>query len=641
MLENLFEPYTLREKTIKNRLAVAPMVTNYCAEDGKATEKFLSYYEKRAEGGFGLIITEAFAVDPLSRAFTNMGCFWSDDHIKGHDQLPVRVHKHGSKVIMQIVHCGRQLSEVAIGAQPVAPSAIHCPFSPNDTPRPLSVEEIHQLVEQFGDAALRAKKCGFDGVEIHGAHGYLIAQFMSPYTNKRLDEYGGNLQNRMKFPLEIIKNVRQKCGEDFIVGFRMSIDEFVDGGRTIADSKSIAVMIQDAGVDIIHASAGVYASVDAVIPPFYVKNAWLTNLTRELKTVCRIPVITVGRINDPIIADNLIKSGVADFVSIGRGSLADPAFPNKAKAHQLEDITQCIACNVGCLGLLFSDNEVRCVVNPRCGLESTHKSEKTTTPKKIAIVGAGPAGMQAAIELARLGHKVNVYEKDSIAGGQLKTAAVPPFKSEIITFLNWQRVQAQKLGIGLHYNTEINVNSFHKDDVDEIIIATGAKPIIPDIPGVNLDHVVSAQDLLAGKVSSGQNPVVIGGGQIGAEVANHLAVQMTNVTIIEQLGEIAADEQITAKWHLLRSLEKHKVTMLTNTTATVIGKDYVKARDSKGEIITITADLVVIATGMESENKLETLFTKAGFITHSIGDAKEINKILGATSQAYALAQNI
>ena len=256
VLNSLFSPIALKGKTVKNRLTVPAMVTNYCTADGEATERYIAYHETKAKGGWGLIITEDYAVDPLGKGFSFVPGLWHDGQIEGHKALPERVHKHGAVIIAQIYHCGRQTSEPVIGDTPVAPTAIPCPFSPN-MPRELPVSEIKEIVGKFGDCARRAKECGFDGVEIHGAHGYLVAQFMSPYSNKRVDEYGGNLTNRAKFAVEIVEDIRKKCGDDFIIGFRISGDEFVEGGRTLEDTKTIVKMLEAAGLDLIHVSAGV------------------------------------------------------------------------------------------------------------------------------------------------------------------------------------------------------------------------------------------------------------------------------------------------------------------------------------------------------------------------------------------------
>jgi len=612
------------------------MVTNYCTQEGEATERFLAYHEAKAKGGWGMIITEDYAVDPLGRGFKFVAGLWNDNQITSHKALPERVHKHGSVILAQIYHSGRQTSEPVINAIPVAPSPIPCPFSPN-VPRELTVDEIREIVGKFGDTARRAKQCGFDGVEIHGGHGYLIAQFMSLYSNKRFDEYGGNLENRARFPIEIVKDIRAKCGDDFIIGFRISVDEFIEGGRTMEDTKSIVKMLEKAGVDLIHASAGVYASADKIVPPSYVKHAWIADLAAEIKKSCTVPVISVGRINDPHVGNSVIESGKADFVAMGRASLVDPDMPNKAKEGNLGDMRQCIGCNFGCLGYLFANNPIKCVLNPELGNEYKGLPEKTSAPKKIAVVGAGPAGLEAAIYAARAGHAVTVLEKESRAGGQFYLAAIPPCKGEIAVFIQWQLNQAAKLNIPVKYNTEATADYFAANTFDLIIVATGANPAEPPIPGVNLPHVVTANSVLAGTANVGYNVVVIGGGQVGAETANHLGVQLKNVTLVEMLPVIAPDEALAPRWHLLGSLENRKVAIKTSTTVEEIKPGCVVLKTGS-TTVEIPADSVVLATGSKPDNALAEQLTAKGFPVKVIGDAHKVGIVLDATEQGYAAA---
>ena len=638
MLNSLFNTFTLKGKTVKNRFLVPAMVTNYCTEDGEATEKFLAYHEKKAEGGWGIIITEDYAVDPLGKGFKYVAGLWDDKQIESHKALPERVHKHGSVVLAQIYHAGRQTSEPVINAIPVAPSPIACPFSPN-IPKELTTEEVKVLVGKFGDTALRAKKCGFDGVEIHGGHGYLIAEFMSPYSNKRLDEYGGNLQNRVKFPTEIIKDIRAKCGDDFIICFRISGDEFIEGGRTIEDTKAIVKMLEAAGIDMVHVSAGVYASADAVVPPSYTKHGWIADMAAEVKSVCNIPVITVGRINDPFVADSILEAGKADFVGMARASLIDPELPNKAKAGKFEEIRQCVGCNHGCLGLLFANEQIKCSLNPELGNEH-ETAKKATSPKKVAVIGAGPAGLEAAIYLAKAGHSVSVFEKAAKAGGQFYLAAVPPGKGEISAFIRWQTTTAANLGVELNFNTEITADYFESNKFDLIIVATGAKPTLPPIAGVDLPHVVTANEVLAGTKGAGYNVVVIGGGSTGADTANHLAVHLKNVTLVEAAGAIASDKALAPRIHLMKSLEGRKVRILTNTSVKEIKADCVVVADATGTT-EIPADGVVIATGVTSDNTLANKLLEKGLPVKIIGDANKVGIVLDAVEQGYKVAASV
>ena len=641
MLESVFSPFTLKGKVVKNRFTVPAMVTNYCNEDGTATDRYIAYHEARARGGWGLIITEDYAVDPLGRGFKNVAGLWNDEQIESHQALPKRLKAHGATVIAQIYHAGRQTNAGVIGpdASPVAPSAIGCPFS-GLVPKALTIPEISDIVSKFADTAYRAKQCGFDGVEIHGGHGYLIAGFMSPYANKRFDAYGGNVVNRTRFPREIVQAIREKCGDDFIIGFRISGDEFIEGGRTIEDTKVIVRMLEASGVDLVHVSAGTYVSADRIVPPYQTPHGWITDLAAEVRKCVEIPVITVGRINDPFVANNAIKDEKADFIAMGRASLTDPEMPNKAEAGRYDEIRQCIACNHGCIGILFTDHPIECVLNPELGEEEKGAMTQVEVAKKVAVIGAGPAGLEAAIYATKRGHQVEVFEKEEKAGGQLYLAAVPPGKGEITAFINWQVGELARLGVPIHYNTTADANTLQGKGFDEVILATGAVPITPPIPGVELPHVVQANDVLAEKAGVGATAVVIGGGQVGAETAVHLGVQLRGVTLVEMGPMIAPLEPLAPRWHLLKELEGRHVTTLTNTTVKEIKAGAVVV-ETDGAERTLAADTVVLATGSSSVNGLAEELANKGMRVTIIGDADSVSHILNATTTGYKAALDV
>ena len=643
MFDHVFSPITIKGHTIKNRLVVPPMVTNFCNKDGTATERYIAYHETKAKGGWGLIITENNNVAPEGHGFSCTAGLWNDKQIPGHTELVNRVHKYGATILAQIYHSGRQTHKSALpeGYHTRSSSAMLCPFG-DEIPVPFTTQEVKEVVQKYGDAALRAKKCGFDGIEIHGAHGYLITQFFSPYSNKRLDEYGGNFWNRTRFAREIVEDVRKKCGNDFIVGMRLSGDEFVEGGLTIEDTKAIARMMVDCGVDILHISVGNYLSVDLNIASSYSAHGWFTDWAKQIKDVVNVPVITVSRINDPFLADEVLASGKADFIAMGRASLCDPAMPNKAKEGRFEDIRRCIGCNDGCEGVLFQDKPFTCVLNPELGHEYEGEIQKSENPKKVAICGAGPAGLYAAIAAAKAGHKVTVFEKNDHNGGNFYTAAIPPTKGEITDFLVWQRVQCEKLGVEIKYNTPANAQIIKDGGFDKVIVATGSHPAVPPIPGLNENPIVTnAQEVLEGRFLPGKECVVIGGGQVGSETAHFLAQLLRNVTILEMMPEIAKDAALAVNWHLKEALAKRHVNVLTSVKVLEIKPDGVEYETAKGEKKFVNSDTVVVATGYRSNEDLKEELDKAGIEYVAVGDAIRARKVTSATHEGYNAGRNI
>lgn len=621
MLDALFTPLEINGKKLRNRTVVPAMVMNYCNEDGTCTERFTAYHETKAKGGFGMIITEDFAVSPGGKGFKCLPGLWNDEQIPGFMAFTERIHKQGAVIVAQIYHAGRQTSSAVIGQAPWAPSAIPCPFSP-DMPHEMTLAEIQETVSQFGDCAYRAKEAGFDGVEIHGGHGYLVAEFLSPYSNKRTDRYGGPLQNRMRFALEILRDIRVKCGDDFIVGFRISMDEYVIGGRTLEDTKTIVPYLEEAGASYINATAGVYRSFDAVIPSMFTAHAWTASLAKEIKDICNIPVISVGRYNDVHIANNVIASGKADLVAFGRQSLTDPYTPLKAKEGRIDDIRTCIGCHHGCVGNLMQNIPGTCILNPLLGKESQIKIENTTSPKHIVVIGAGPGGLEAAIVAAKRGHHVKVYEKERMAGGAFRLAAVPPGKGEIATYAVWQMNQLEKLGVQVIFETKATPELIKADNPDIVICANGATPIIPKkLPGSDKAIVVTANDVLAGKVNTGANVVVIGGGDVGSETANHLASNLRNVTLVEMLDDIATDEVIVPRWGLLDDMKNHGVRVCTKTTVKEIKDNSVVLEGKVNEEVPV--DTVVLAVGSRPNTELSDALKEAGYDVRVIGEAKK------------------
>jgi len=635
LLKSLFKAKKINQCEIPNRLVVTAMVANYCNTDGTATDKYIAYHEAKAKGGWGLIITEDYAISEHAMGYERIAGLWNDDQIPSHKKLTDTIHKYDSKIFAQIYHAGRQsCSYVNGGVQPVAPSAIPCPWL-RELPRELTIEEIKQIVSDFGDTALRAKKAGFDGVEIHAGHGYLLAEFLSPYSNKRSDKYGGCLDNRARIIKEIIENIRSKVGKEFAVIIRYSGEETVEGGRDMSESRVLAKMFEEWGIDGLHVSSGSYGNYNkGIVSTMYMPHAWTVEFANEIKKIVNIPVITANRINDPRMADNILESGKADFIGMGRGSLADPELPNKAKNGELTSIRYCIGCLQGCVSKLQQGEGITCLVNPTLGRDLEIDYTKTLEPKTVCVIGGGPGGLEAARAAALKGHKVDLYEKRDFLGGQFKAAAYPPCKGELSTYTSWISEELEKLGVNIHLNCEVRKELLKAENPDYIIVATGGNPIVPGIKGVDKKHVFTAEDMLLGKVQPGENIVVAGGGEVGGETAAHLAMQERKVTIIEMQPDILNELDAMSTIQLKNILNKYGVDVRTNTKVVEILDDGVVVDNGK-EIVTINADTVVLGLGYKPNNSLVDELKEISDNVIVVGGAQKTSNALIAVREGF------
>ncbi len=632
---------------LENRFVVPPMATNLATEDGMVSQALIDYWTARAKGGWGLLIVEFTAIDPCGRVGPCHPVLWEDKYIKGLAQLTATVHKHGAKIAIQLSHTGRQTTRAVLeGAQPVAPSPIPCPLD-REMPRELTSAEIYKIIEKFGDAALRARKAGFDAVEIHGAHGYLIAQFMSTYSNKRTDGFGGSLHNRMKFPLEIIRNIQHKVGFDFPLLFRISGEERVPGGRNIEETCVIARMLEKEGIDIIDVSVGVSASSEYIIPPAAVAPGFVLPYSQEVKKAVSVPVIAVGRINNPLLAEHAILSGKADLIAWGRSSLADPELPLKAATGQLDDICPCIACLQGCTRSFplpdkpLSKLGITCLVNPFCGREGELQIRPVARAKKIVVVGGGPAGLEVAWISAARGHQVILYEKEPVLGGQFRIAAIPPFKQDIARAIQYFVHMCRKYGVHFKLGREATVDSIAEEKPDAVIIASGSTPLIPNIPGVYRGEVTTAWEILEGRKQAGKKVLVIGGGQVGCEVSDFLGEHLHSVTIIEMQPEIAIDIPPSVGYFLKQRLEEYGVQVYTENTVMEFVEGGVVAASPKGSSRIDGFDTVVLAMGTKSEKGLKDRLEGKIRELFVIGDSVEPRKAMDAIEEGARVALSI
>jgi len=630
----MFEPTLLGPLQVKNRLVMAPMGTRLASEIGGVTQRQIDYYAERAKGGIGTIITEVTCVDhPLGITGPTNLTLHDNSYIGGHNELVEAVHAQGAKIICQLVHAGRQTRPSSIkGMQPVAPSAIPCRFL-NVVPRELTTGEVEEIVKRFVEAALRVRTAGYDGVELHGAHGYLIAQFMSLSSNKREDKYGGDFKNRMNFPLEIIRGIKKSIGENYPLSFRISADEFVEEGRSLEESKEAARLLEEEGIHVLNVSAGAYDSFPTLIEPMSYEEGWKIYLAEEIKKVVKIPVIGVGVIRTPAVAEKILRDGRVDFLALGRTLLADPHWPNKARDGRVDEIIKCISCNTGCIGgRIFRDLHIRCAVNPITGREQGYG---TLIPagkkKKVLIVGGGPAGMEAARIAQMRGHRVTLAEKEGKLGGQLRLAAVPPGKDKINWYSDYLMGQMKKLKIKVQLKQVVTPGYVQRLKPDAVIVATGAAPWVPDIPGVQGPKVVKAWDVLERKKKvEGTRVVVAGGGTVGCETALFLASPGRKVTIVEMLDGVALDMEPINRMDLRARMEKAGIEVLLRKKLKQITGEGVIVLDEAGKEERILADRVVLALGVKPE---DALFRKlAGKIPelHVIGDSRHAGKIIDA-----------
>lgn len=474
----LFQPGRLGSLTVPNRIVMPPMVLNYADDDGRVTDRYVAHIERVARGGVGTIVLEASYVTPEGRGFRHQLGVHDDGVVPGLRRAVDAAHRHGAVIGIQLYHAGRQTSSAVIGGQPVAPSSIPCPLM-QEMPAELSGERIAELVRAFGEAARRAVAAGCDFVEIHAAHGYLINQFLSPFSNRRTDDYGGAFQNRVRFLDEIINSVRLNVRVPVTV--RFSADEMVPGGLTVNDAIELARHLEAEDIDALHVSAGNYGSYARgyMIPPMAREDGPLIEYARRVKASVSIPVIAVGKLRDPTVAAGVLERGDADFVAIGRGLLADPDWPMKVREGRLAELNLCVTCNQGCIGRLFAQQDALCTINPETGREALFASQEHVAPLRFGVIGAGPAGMTAARIAALRGHDVTVYERANHVGGQLDAAGAAPHRENWWMLRDWLACELKRLNVPVRHGTDITESELDDIEADAFIIATGSRPHQP------------------------------------------------------------------------------------------------------------------------------------------------------------------
>lgn len=638
----LFKKGRIGKTEIRNRIVMVPMSTNFPSESGGVTNELIDYYAERAKGGVGLVIVESACVDfPVGRnGATKLRCDLPI-FVPGLSRLVDAVHSYGAKILLQIQHAGPSTSiEKTLGQQPVAPSEVRGPQG-QVMARELSTEEIRRIESEFAKIAGYAIEAGFDGVEVHGAHSYLIAQFLSPLGNRRRDEYGGNLEKRARFLLETVDQIREKIGPRPIVSVRINGDEAPEGGLTIEDSKQIAQMLESRGVDVINVSSGLKKHADGL--SMYRIQGWRVPLTEEIKRSVNIPVIVSGGIKDPDFAEEVLANGRADFVGLGRALIADPFWARKASRGDRQRIRMCISCNIGCAQRRISGyRAIKCSVNPDVGQEgrSCVPLENPSKRRNVVVIGAGPGGLNAALEAARRGYSVTVFEKRSEIGGQVNLASVPPFKGIFQKYIDFLRDSLMEYDVKFRISEEATLEKIQSLEPRAVVFATGSKPVIPSrIPGIEEEKVVTAHDLLRERADiEGRSIVILGGGLVGCEVADLLAGK-NSVTIVEMLDRLAADAEKINRGALLGRLEAMKVRIMLDSCLEKIGKDSLEVRNKDG-LQLLPYDQLVLSVGVvpECPEWIDEI-RGTGADVYLIGDAGGPGRLIDAVSEGAAVGR--
>lgn len=646
------KPITIGSMVLKNRIILAPMSTNL-ARNGKVTKRMIDYYVERAKGGISMITAEDAMVEESPRGNHTLDPLLidGDKYVDGLRKLADSIKDHGVKAVLQLSHAGRRGGRVdprgyllvTRGMIPVAPSSIPHPSPGYVVPRELNRGEIYGLIDKFVRAAVLTEKAGFDGVQLHGAHLYLIGEFLSPASNKRTDEFGNSFEGRMKFILEIIRGIRQELG-GYPLLVRINGKDGIEGGLTLADSIEISQCLEEAGVDAIHVSVGAGAAISSedFIPasaPMRFPEGCIVHLAEAIKTHLSIPVIAVNRINNVDLAEKILREGKADIVAMGRALLADPQIVHKSVSGKKGDVRPCIGDIAGCTHQLVVENKpVSCTVNPSVGRERISRYRKASQAKRIVVIGAGPSGLEAGLHLSKRGHKVTILEKGERVGGQMLKASIPPGKADIDKLTKYYERQLEQQNIDIRFNVSANRQYVSELRPDAIVIATGSNPFVPK--NFRSPRTYTVFEVLSQEVELGSKVAIIGGGGNGAETAEYLAERGKKVTIIEQLEGIANDIPPPVRMWLLFSLEKLNVEVMTNTVVESVTEDGVNVKRGDREF-SIEADSIVVAVGHSPNTEFVDDLKTLGCKVHTCGDVNEPRDIRFAIREGFEVGGKI
>jgi 2,4-dienoyl-CoA reductase-like NADH-dependent reductase (Old Yellow Enzyme family)/thioredoxin reductase len=637
--KDLFSEIRVGSLTLKNRIIFPPISTNLAATSGEVTPEFVFHYARRAKGGAALITLENMCIQfPDARHGATQPRIDDDKFIPGLSMVAYEIHRYNSFAFMELTHPGL-FSELnhSEGKTPVAPSDVDL-RADHLKPHVLSEDEIREIVEIFAQAALRAKKAQFDGVEIEAAHALLVNQFLSPIANKRTDKFGGSLENRLRFSRMIIERIKELCGRNFTVTARLGVIDYVEGGIDIKEGARIAKSFEEMGYSAVHADIG-FGNKEKRLEPMQYPEAWRTNFAEELKKEgVKIPVIAVGMIRNPFTANEIIKNGKADIVALGRTLIADPDWPIKAESGKEGEIKRCIGCSECIKARHEEGTAIRCGVNPSVGKSSIDEVlVLSSTPKNVLVIGAGPAGLEAAVTLRKRGHNVTVWEKNNHIGGALHLATLPPGKDKLKWLLDYYDYMLKKLNIPVEFNKNAIENDVKQFNPDAVIMAYGSKCLIPPIKGIDLPNSVTFRKVLNGEVKlSGKKIAVGGGGLVGCETALFLAEQENQVTILEMLSEIATGMEPISRNYLLRELEEKGIKYFVNAPV----KEVKRTEVVFGENNSLPIDYFVIAFGGKADHALYNKI-RTSYETYLVGDAIKTGKIIDAVQDGFAIGKLI
>ena len=601
----MFSPIQIGTVTVPNRFVVPPMGNNFANTDGTLSDRSAAYYEARAKGGFGLITIESTVVYSQAKGGPRKPCLFTDDTVDSFKRTIDRCHRYGAKVSIQLQHAGPEGNSKLTGfpLKAASPMASHCG---GEIPEAMPTEEVYRLIECYGDAAARAQKAGVDMVEVHCAHGYLVSTFISARTNKRTDEFGGCFENRMRLPRLIIENIRKKTGGNLPILCRINARDEGEGGVTVQDAAVIASYLeQECGVNAIHVSRSIHLHDEFMWAPNNTHGGFNADLVTEIKKAVSVPVITVGRYTEPQYAEILVREGRADLVAFGRQSIADPELPLKARTGQLETLTPCIACLLGCVPNMLAGRPITCAMNPTVGREAEIVPAEVS--KRVVVIGGGPGGLYAAWMCAKRGHQVTLLEKSEELGGHLLVASYPPAKGEIAPAIRSLIVRCRQAGVDIHTGTAATPELIQQLAPEAAIVATGSTPLVLPIPGLADCGYINAEDMLTGKQNVGKKVLIVGGGMVGAEAAEHLAERGHLCDIVEMKPVVGEDIMPEPRKYIMASLEHHKVGQITNAKVSEFFADGVRYTSTvdgtEGELRGY--DNIVLAMGYRSNNPLE------------------------------------